>query len=242
MERNYLSPIILSKLPVFINAYYPRFYKLLEHYYTFLEEDDYPLAVLENYLINQETNNLIDDNIDLTLKDLSFDIKSITTKKDLIINFLRDFYLARGTASSVNFLFKAVFGTSAKVYYPRNRLFSLSSTRYGNDLIVYTTANSKVTSFNDYFSIISEDSDVIKQISGNSSLATTSIQNVEQHYANGNYLKIICNEHNNLFYNNEGIIITGFNTKNNTTTEIKEFLLPMINVNIEDSGKRICYW
>lgn len=237
MERNYLSPIILSKLPTFISVYYPKFYKLLEHYYTFLEEDGYPLDVLENYLNNQETNNLIVDNIDLTLKDLSFDIKSITTKKDLIINFLRDFYLAKGTAASVNFLFRAVFGTSAKVYYPRNRLFSLSSTRYGNDLFIYTTANSKDTSFNDYFSIISEDSNVIKQITGNSSFATTLIQNVEQYYASGDYLKIICNEHNNLFYNNEGVVINGFNTKNNITTEIKEFLLPIINVNVEDSGK-----
>jgi hypothetical protein len=108
--RNFISPIIIEKKPEFIKSEYKKFSRFIDHFYTFLEEQDNPLEVLETFYENCESNNEISGFIDKILSDSGFNIQNVLTipKKELIIH-LRDFYLSRGSEASFKFLFKVLY-------------------------------------------------------------------------------------------------------------------------------------
>lgn len=141
--RNYITPIIIDKIPDFIKLNFKEFNLFLNHFYEFLEQYGNPLEVLETFYEKTESNNQEDDFIDKILYELGFDIQNLElkiSKKELILH-LRNFYLNKGNENSFKFLFKLLYNSNINISYPRKQLFKLSDSTYSGRYFIFTTTN-----------------------------------------------------------------------------------------------------
>lgn len=108
--RNYISPVIIERLPSFIRQDYRKLTQFISHFYQFLETQGNPLEILENFIDRCEANNQVPGYIDKLMVECGFDINASLSipKKELLLH-LKDFYLSRGSEASFKFLFKVLF-------------------------------------------------------------------------------------------------------------------------------------
>jgi hypothetical protein len=140
--KDFLSPIILDKIPEFIKDEYPLLVSLLKSYYEWLEEDNNFLRVLLDFKEGRDVSSNNEAYINDILNHLGFLIpKTIKIEKSQLIYLLRDFYLSQGSLDSFKFLFKLFFDTDVEIHYPRTKLAICSNTIMGSFTKIYTTAS-----------------------------------------------------------------------------------------------------
>lgn len=126
-----LSSLVRSQLPEFIRADYDTFVAFLEAYYEYLEQTnkatdfgkhllqyadvDQTLTEFQTYFFRQFVplipQNLIDD-------------------KASLIKFAKSFYAAKGTEKAFKFFFRALYGESIDLIYPKNFVLRASDGQY----------------------------------------------------------------------------------------------------------------
>lgn len=233
MNRNYLSPFILERIPAFIKHNNSDFYNFIAHYFEFLEEEANPLQIIEDFTHNLEINNKNDDYVNKILEEMGFpsDIE-ISIPKAHLLHFLREFYLTRGNIDSFKFFFKLLYNTEVEVNYPREKLFSSSLATYGGKYYIFTTANSRNT---EYFNeIVSQGKTSNITIRGLTSKIMCSIEDIIISIVSNNkkYLKIQVNSDLNNFIPFEGIEIF----INGTGIKISETIANVLNLDVVSGG------
>jgi hypothetical protein len=205
--RNFISPIIAERKPIFIKQDYKKLGLFIDHFYQFLEEQGNPLEVLENFVDNSEPNNAVDIYIDKILTDLGFNIqKNLTISKKELIHHLKEFYLSRGSEASFKFLFKLLYGSDLEIGYPRTRMLVPSQATYSGRLFIFTTTHNIGTELFDTLVRSSSDHDV--RVRGVSSKEDASVESISLVYtSNQIYLKIQVGSPYHLFQKGEGIEI-----------------------------------
>ena len=234
MQTNYISPVILSRLPSFVKTDYPLFYQFISHYYAFLEEQGNPLEVLETLAHNLETNNEVDIYIDVVLKELGWEVKldPMVPKSELVVH-LRDFYLSRGSENSFKFLFKVLFGIDPEIEYPRDRLLVPSQANYTGNHFIYTTATNIGT--DDHIAILNQASDYSVTVTGVSSGVVSSVEAIFVESKNGVfYLKIQIDSEFKLYFNEESVRLQ----TQDGDFEIVESLVQVVTLDITNGGSR----
>lgn len=126
-----ISPLIQSQFPAFYQEEGENFIAFTKAYYEWLEATNNPLyhaRRLPSYRdIDETTDEFIVQFKEKYLKNIQFD--TATNKKLLVKNSL-DLYRAKGTERAVDLFFKLVYGTSAEVRYPAEKIFRLSDGVY----------------------------------------------------------------------------------------------------------------
>lgn len=126
-----ISPLIQSQFPAFYQEEGENFIAFTKAYYEWLESTNNPLyhsRRLPTYRdIDETTDEFIVQFKEKYLKNIQFD--TATNKKLLVKNSL-DLYRAKGTERAVDLFFKLVYGTSAEVRYPAEKIFRLSDGVY----------------------------------------------------------------------------------------------------------------
>jgi hypothetical protein len=126
-----ISPLIESQFPSFYQEEGENFIAFVKAYYEWLENTNNPLyhtRRLPNYRdIDETTDDFIVHFKEKYLKNIQFD--TATNKKLLVKNSL-DLYRSKGTEQSIDLFFKLVYGTSAEVRYPADKIFRLSDGIY----------------------------------------------------------------------------------------------------------------
>lgn len=126
-----ISPLIQSQFPAFYQEEGENFIAFTKAYYEWLEATNNPLYHARRLPTYRDIDETTDDFIvhfkEKYLKNIQFD--TATNKKLLVKNSL-DLYRAKGTERAVDLFFKLVYGTSAEVRYPAEKIFRLSDGVY----------------------------------------------------------------------------------------------------------------
>lgn len=126
-----ISPLIASQFPAFYQEEGENFIAFTKAYYEWLESTNNPLYHARRLPTYRDIDDTTDDFIvhfkEKYLKNIQFD--TATNKKLLVKNSL-DLYRAKGTERAVDLFFKLVYGTSAEVQYPAEKIFRLSDGVY----------------------------------------------------------------------------------------------------------------
>lgn len=230
--QNFLSPIIISKVPSFLKENYKKFYNFLCHYFEFLETKGNPLEILETFLESSEVNNERLPYIDLILSELGFNINhELTISKSQLVLHLTDFYLNRGNEKSFLFLFKLLFNESISIDYPRNRMLIPSNTEYVKNTFIYTTANTIQSK--EYADIINNLNISAIKVIGISTKIETLVEDIKPIFSKGRfYLKIQITKPLNDFNPREGVKIRC----DELNIQIVEDVVPYIDFKVIDPG------
>lgn len=173
-----LIPVLESKIPNFVREQYPRFASFLVDYYTWLEEDENYLRIIEDWNTNSEPSLENATFIDAFLLDLGWDIDRVfTVRKSLLLHALKDFYLSRGTAASFGFMWKLLYNEPVSIRYPREELFVPSISEYGERYFLFSTLNNQTTvAFQQILKLVSENGGSVKGLTSKSQADIESIQ------------------------------------------------------------------
>jgi len=160
-------PVITARIPNFIRDTYPAFAQFVEDYFNWLEydpaHDPYALpgatpnflAILNNWEKNLDPEDYnvspANDNdayLNALLNDMGFILqRQIAIPKSMLLTYLRDFYLSRGSVQSFQMLFKILFGDSlVTITYPREEMLWLDAANYGQTHYIFTKLDSTITS------------------------------------------------------------------------------------------------
>lgn len=137
-----ITPIIKSRLPSFLEKLYPQFTDFITAYFEQLESDGQVINEITRFINNTDSTIENAKYWDKILADISWGLKEeFTVDKRLFILFVRHYYMSRGTAKSVEFLFKLFYNDHPKITYPRDKLLMLSNTEYRNTVTMYLKNN-----------------------------------------------------------------------------------------------------
>jgi len=228
---DFISPVILNRIPQYIQDQYPDYVQFLTDYIQFLERDEGFLGILESWRHNMEPSNNVDPYIDKILADCGMYLqRPITVPKSTLLFFLRDFMLSRGSAQSFNMLFQLLFGVNCSVDYPRDRMLWLSSASYGETDYIYTKTDVWYGT-TAYQFIVDNIASYGGTATGSNSGVVASIQDIQViGYNGGYYLQIQILKPLQEFLSNDLITI------NVNGTTINEPILPIAVLEVVSAG------
>ena len=142
-----ISDRVASQLPRFVRADHPTFVAFLEAYYEWLETtDDYRAG--QDLLSERDIDDTMDSFVEHFRSEylLRFPKNlatnpdgTILNEKNLIKN-IKDFYRAKGTAKSYNFLMRVLFDSVAELYYPKTDILRVSTGKWTEKQSIKITA------------------------------------------------------------------------------------------------------
>jgi hypothetical protein len=210
-SNNKISYLINSQVPFFVRNEHPNFIRFLEAYYEFLEQEGQQLDILKNMQKYYD----VDTSIDLFLQKfydslLKFIPEETNVDKTFLLKNIKEFYRARGTEKSINFLTRMLFGEEvSSFYYPKNDVLRASDGKWFIEKSVKIT-DVKVDG------VPKDDIETLKKltsrrITGNTSNAYALVERADPYYEGGTLvreLKISGIARN--FFNGEQIYTTYF--------------------------------
>lgn len=195
--NNKISNLVNSQVPFFVRNDHQNFVRFIEAYYEWLEQSD-TLANTKQYSVVTRSKNLLSyRDVDRTVDDFSGHIYDTFLKiipentiadKALILKNIKDFYRAKGTEKSIQFLMRILFGIQeTDFYYPKKDVLRASDGKWFIE---------KSLKFNDVFLNGSLSTDILDaqkfsglQITGNTSGATALVERVDRYYEEGTLVK-----------------------------------------------------
>jgi len=191
-SNNKISNLIERQVPFHVRNDHPQFIRFLEAYYKFTEQEDGVLNTIKNlkdYNDIDKTNQFFAQRLyDYFLKEIPEDILA---DKAIVLKHIKDFYTARGTQKSVNFLLQTLYNKTTKYYLPKQDILKVSDGKWFverslrvNDVKVNGVANNNLSGVTNFKNT---------RITGNTSGASAIVELVDVFYDNGilvNELKI----------------------------------------------------
>lgn len=182
--NNKISNLVSSQMPFFVRNDHEKFVSFVEAYYEFLEQN--------NNLVDRaqalKTGFDVDESIDLFTEHLNAVFlklipDNIAADKALLLKNVKDFYRARGTEKSIEFLLRVLFGSDtqdATFYYPKRDILRASDGKWFIekslkffDSKINGVANTDFTALQNFEG---------KKITGNTSNATAFVEKIETYY------------------------------------------------------------
>ena len=184
--NNKISNLVSSQLPGFVRDDHPNFINFIKAYYQWMEQNGETIERIKN--IKSQID--IDTSVDIFTEELHrtflnlMPTNSIITDKAMLLKHIKDFYRARGTEKSVEFLLRILFGSEADkldFYYPKKDILRASdgkwfiekSLKFANTYID-GIANTDIVSIKNAFEH--------SLITGNTSGATAIVERVDTYY------------------------------------------------------------
>ena len=126
-----IAPLIEQQFPSFYRDEGANFVAFVKAYYEWMESSNnalYQAKRLTDYRdIDTTTDAFIVYFKEKYLKNIQFDVAS---NKELLVKNSLDLYRSKGTQQSIDLFFKLVYGTSADVKYPAEKVLRLSDGVY----------------------------------------------------------------------------------------------------------------
>jgi len=143
--KDKVSELVSSQLPEFIRSDYTTFVAFLQYYYQFLEQDQGALELVQNARqysdIDQTTESFVNYFLTNYAKDLPV---SLLVNKPLLIKKIKGLYAAKGSALSIETLFKVLYDTVASSNHPYDFVLRPSDGSWNqrSSIRVYLTSGS----------------------------------------------------------------------------------------------------
>lgn len=132
-----ISALIESQLPAFINAKYqenaPSFRRFVELYYEWLEDETKGNTIY--HIMNAEKYRDVDETeqgfLTLFKKELlPYFPERTELELEKILKGAKNFYLKKGTADSIEWLFRVLFNKEIGIFYPRDNILKASDGKW----------------------------------------------------------------------------------------------------------------
>jgi hypothetical protein len=210
-----VSNFVFSQTPFFVRNDHPNFVRFIEAYYEYLEQEGKTIQRAKAF---REALD-VDKTIDLYTEKLYSQFLSLIPEKtiadkDLIIKHVKDFYRARGTEKSIEFLLAILYDQETTFYYPKKDILKASDGKWYQekslkvfDLQINNTADPGIFTAKNFTG---------RQIRGATSNATATVESVDVYYENAVVVKelkvsnqvrdFIAGEKINAFFEEEGQI------------------------------------
>jgi hypothetical protein len=183
-----ISNFVYSQAPFFVRNDHPAFIKFIEAYYQYLEQEGKTIERAKGF---REALD-VDRNIDLYSEKLYSQFLSLIPEetiadRDFIIKHIKDFYRARGTEKSIEFLLAILYDLETDFYYPKRDILKASDGKWYQekslkvyDIQVNNTADPGIFTAKNFAG---------RQIRGLASNATATVESVDVYYENGVIVK-----------------------------------------------------
>ena len=114
-----VSELVNSQLPEFIRSDYTTFVAFLEYYYKFLEQDQGALELVQNARQYSDIDKTTSSFVNYFLTNYANDLPvSLLVNKSLLIKKIEGLYKAKGSALSIETLFRVLYDTVATTSHP----------------------------------------------------------------------------------------------------------------------------
>ena len=119
--KNSLAYLIANQVPDYIRDEFPGFVLFLEKYYEFLDQD----GQVNNVLLNASSFSDVNKTLDQFMPSFREQYLQMFPKDSLVsdrrlIQFIREFYEAKGSEESIHFIFRTFFNEHVDIIYPSN--------------------------------------------------------------------------------------------------------------------------
>lgn len=210
-----ISNFITSQAPFFVRNDHPTFIKFIEAYYQYLEQEGKTIERAKGFRDALDPDKTIDLYSEkLYNQFLSLLPDKTIADKSLLIKHIKDFYRARGSEKSIEFLLAILYDLETDFYYPKRDILKASDGKWYQekslkvfDLQVNNVADPGIYTAKNFTG---------RQVRGITSNATATVESVDVYYENGVIVKelkvsnqvrdFIAGEKVNAFFEEEGQI------------------------------------
>ena len=150
-----ISSFVEGQLPDFIRADHPKFLSFIEAYYEWLESKNSGYSMMSQLKGLSDIDDTIDDYIDFFKSEylnkfpieLASDSSGNIVDKKTIIKNIRDFYEAKGTEKSYEFLFRILYDAIVDFYYPKTDILKVSDGKWTEEKTIKITTTNGTDNF-----------------------------------------------------------------------------------------------
>ena len=134
-----ISVRVEGQLPQFVKQDHATFVAFLEAYYEYMEQTGKPYEIICNLRNYFNVDKTVDDFLQYFKKHFGKDIPETVfavANKPSVLKHLRDFYRAKGSEKSFQFLFRLLYQEEIEFYFPSVDILRVSDGRYTKDKII----------------------------------------------------------------------------------------------------------
>lgn len=183
-----ISNFVYSQSPFFVRNDHPNFIRFVEAYYEYLEQEGKTVERAKGFKEALDVDRSIDLYTEkLYSQFLSSIPEDIIADKNLILKHAKDFYRARGTEKSIQFLMSILYDEDTNFYYPKRDILKASDGKWYQekslkvfDIKVNNTGDPGIFTVKNFTG---------RQIRGESSNATATVESVDVYYETGVIVK-----------------------------------------------------
>ena len=133
MSKLKQSIAVQRQIPEHIRINYPAFVEFIKLYYEFLEETQ-----AQNLEKIRDVDDTLEEFIDRFKEELAKNVPiELAADKRTLLKHIRQFYLSRGSEESFKFVFKALFGQEAELFYPSTQMLRVSDGKWQQEISVF---------------------------------------------------------------------------------------------------------
>jgi len=178
---------IEDKISLFVQQQFPSFYaesgadfvQFVNEYYKYLESTNNTVYFARNLIEFRDIDKTIDDFVvhfkEKYLKNFPLELAVPNTK--FLVKHIMDFYRSKGSQRSYEIFFKATYGVTPTIYYPKEDLFKLSDGTWF--VPVYLELEPGLTNTNTLAG---------RQVVGSSTQATAFVERITRTRVGGKYI------------------------------------------------------
>lgn len=180
-----ISNLVETQLPFFVRNDHQNFVRFVEAYYEWMEQQGQTLDTAKNFRDYLDIDQSIDQFTEHFYSTfLKYIPKDSAVDRTLLLKHVKDFYRARGTEKSIEFLMRLLFGEETlEFYYPKRDVLKASDGKWFvekslkvSDIVVNGVANSDIQAAKSFTG---------RKIRGNTSNATALVERVDVYYQSG---------------------------------------------------------
>lgn len=126
-----LNVHVASQLPAFVSEDHPKFVQFIEEYYRWMESPGQVLHEARNIKNNRDIDTTTDEYEEHLFNEfLSIIPRYVVADKSTILKYAKQFYTAKGTEKSFKFLFRILFNSNSRIYYPKSDILKVSDGKW----------------------------------------------------------------------------------------------------------------
>ena len=177
-----ISNLVASQVPFFVRNDHDTFVKFMEAYYEYTEQSGKVVERAKNLPAYSDIDRTVDEFTEYFYKTYLAKIpRNIMADKSLVLKHIKDFYTARGTEKSIQFLIRILLGDeNVEFYYPKRDVLKASDGKWFvekslkiEDVHVNGVPNTSVNTIQNFKN---------RKISGNTSNAYAIVERAEVYY------------------------------------------------------------
>jgi hypothetical protein len=126
-----LNLIVDRQLPEFVREDYPTFVAFVEAYYEYMVGQGVDISDLK------DIDKTMDDFVQYFKNELAVNLPIVVQDERLLLQHIKDHYLAKGSEGSYKLLFRLLFGKNVELTYPGEQMLIPSDGRWNQEISVF---------------------------------------------------------------------------------------------------------